>query len=116
MSSVRHTMMSNAMALGVLAAAGIGAAGEVTSLVAPQLTIPAAGSTPWPDAFATANDLGAALTPLSATPWAPWSAAATPVAGSTDVVGTATLVERPNALALNGSAGRGSALRFVHAP
>ena len=95
-------MMTTAMAMGVLAAAGIGAAGEATSLVAPQLTIPAAGSTPGAGVFATPNDLGAELTPLPATPRVPWSAAAPPVAGSTEIVGTAVLAERPNSLAPNG--------------
>jgi hypothetical protein len=68
MSFVRRTVMTTAMAMGVLAAAGIGAAGEATSPVAPQLTIPAAGSTPGSWVFATPNDLGAELTPLPATP------------------------------------------------
>ena len=68
MSIVRRTMMTTAMAMGVLVAAGVGAAGEAMSLVAPQLTIPAAGSTPGAGVFATPNDLGAELTPLPATP------------------------------------------------
>jgi hypothetical protein len=101
MSIVRRTMMTTAMAMGVLAAAGIGSVGEATSLVAPQLTILAAGSTPGAGVFAMPNDPGAELTPLSATPRVPWSAAA-PVAGSTEIVGTAVLAERPNFLAPNG--------------
>jgi hypothetical protein len=102
MSSFRQMMMTTAMAMGVLAAAGIGAAGEVTSLVSPQLTIPAAGSTQGPVQVAPPNDLGAELTPLPATPRVPWSAAAAPVAGSTEMVGTAALAQRPNSLAPNG--------------
>jgi hypothetical protein len=102
MPFVRRTMMNTAMTIGVLAAAGIGVAGVGTSLVAPQLTIPAAGSTPGPGVFATPNDLRAELTPLPATPRVPWSAAASPVAGSTEMVGTTTLAERPNSLAPNG--------------
>jgi hypothetical protein len=102
MSIVRRTMMTTAMAMGVLVAAGVGAAGEAMSLVAPQLTIPAAGSTPGAGVFATPNDLGAQLTPLPATPSVPWSPAAWPVAGSTDAVGATVLAERPNSLAPNG--------------
>ena len=94
-------MMTTAVAMGVLAAAGIGSVGEATSLLAPQLTIPAAGSTR-AGVFATPNGPGAELTPLSATPRVPWSGAAPPVAGSTEIVGTALLAERPNSLAPNG--------------
>jgi hypothetical protein len=102
MSIVRRTMMTTAVAMGVLAAAGIGSVGEATSLLAPQLTIPAAASTPGAGVFATPNGPGAELTPLSATPRVPWSGAVPPIAGSTEIVGTALLAERPNSLAPNG--------------
>jgi hypothetical protein len=102
MSIVRRTMMTTAVAMGVLGAAGIGSVGEATSLLAPQLTIPAAGSIHGAGVFATPNGPGAELTPLSATPRVPWSAAAPPVSGSTETVGTAVLAERPNSLAPNG--------------
>jgi hypothetical protein len=102
MSTVTRTMMATAMAMGMLSAVGIGSVDEATSLMAPQLTVPAAGSTPGAAVFATPNGPGAELTPLSATPRVPWSAATSPLTESTEIVGTAVLAERPNSLAPNG--------------
>ena len=103
MSSARRTMITVAMAAGVLAVTGIGAAGAITSSSAPQSSLPVASSTPWPGPFATPNQSAAVLAPLPAMPTAPWSATDLPVGGaSPNVVDASVLALRPNSLAPNG--------------